>query len=81
MSFDVEYYDSLKKYYNNFFNSINKKFTKCDGCSNNKKFIIQKNDNITTLIYTCGDVSGDCGPQLEILLCNSLFDAQTQSLP
>jgi len=68
MSFDEEYYDSLKKYYNNFFNSINKKYTKCDGCSNNKKFIIQKNDNITTLIYTCGDVSGDCGPQLEIVL-------------
>jgi hypothetical protein len=50
-----EYFDNLLKFYNELLISTNDKSSKCDGCSKNKKFIINLTKNDTyQLIYLYG---------------------------
>ena len=44
MSFDEEYYTHLEEYYNDMLTSKNKKYSKCEGCKNDRKFIIKSKD-------------------------------------
>ena len=42
MSFDEEYYTYLEIFYNDMLISKDKKYSKCEGCENKRKFLIQK---------------------------------------
>ena len=68
MSFDEEYYTHLEEYYNDMLTSKNKKYSKCEGCENNRKFIIELKDDTLQLIYTCGSTDKKCGPIFRLTL-------------
>ena len=65
-----EYFDNLLKFYNELLISTNDKSSKCDGCSKNKKFIINLTKNDTyQLIYSCGEIDkSECGIKYSIEL-------------
>ena len=70
MSFDEEYYTHLEEYYNDMLISKNKKYSKCEGCKNDRKFLIQSDNDTLQLIYTCGsdDTDKKCGPVFKLTL-------------
>ena len=68
MSFDEEYYTHLEEYYNDMLTSKDKKYSKCEGCENNRKFIIETKDDTLQLIYTCGSTGKKCGPIFRLTL-------------
>ena len=69
MSFDEEYYTHLEEYYNDMLTSKNKKYSKCEGCKNDRKFIIKSKDDTLQLIYTCGsNTDKKCGPIFQLTL-------------
>ena len=68
MSFDEEYYRYLEEYYSNMSISKDKKYSKCEGCKNDRKFLIQSDNDNIQLIYTCGSEDKKCGPVFKLTL-------------
>jgi hypothetical protein len=70
---DDEYYNNLLDFYNDMLISMidddkSDDFNKdCDkDCNTNRKFIFQTVDGKMSLIYTCGEKDGKCGPIIQI---------------
>ena len=65
-----EYLDAVNTFFQERMKSqSNKKYKHCDGCKDEKQFIIKKDK----LIYSCGSKSGKCGPQLTIDLERNVY--------
>ena len=60
-----DYYNNLLDFYNDMLVAMIDD-DKCDGCVTDKKFIMQKDGEKISLIYTCGEKDGKCGPILQI---------------
>ena len=86
MTDDNIYYEKLEDFYNDMLISMNGTDDKCNDCTTTRKFVFQKVDDKISLIYDCGETSGNesnsnCGPKYEIILPTKVnYISQYESL-
>ena len=72
----AEYYSSLNTFYSDRLkSSLKRKFNKCNGCKNNREFIVKDGE----CIYTCGSDKGECSEQFKIQLAKYIDYQQMKS--
>ena len=80
------YYEKIEDFYNDMLISMNGTDDKCNDCTTTRKFIFQNIDDKISLIYDCGETSGNesnsnCGPKYEIILPTKVnYISQYESL-